>query len=1278
MGVAENCIISNCAVTGAPESDPEPEHAYGVRGSESVGGIVGRSIDSQIIACTNYANVYLLITGEGAARHKLGGIVGVATLTQKGTNNIMIDKCQNLGKVECTTENRYECTGGIVGRLVSDNENYRAVVQNCTNDAVVMSIEAGTGGIVGFAQNSSIENCNNQKPVTGTTGVGGIAGYAYYGTQILNCDNTGKITGKPYNNEDPLYPETISAFNVGGIVGSVYNPRDTSHLTEGCDILPVYSYNRDSIIKGCTNTGDVECLDTYDEFEGVIIYETEHPDIPDYIILYGSTTGGIVGFAADSAYFSEEGNVLRIKNCTNSGNVKGAKDDGNATYTGGVLGCGKNVAVINSSSSNTVAGADTDDNDSVSNYIGGYAYTVRFDANGGSVYPGQILLLTKYDKMTKPNDPTLAHHTFDAWYKDIELNDEFDFTNDVITQKTTLYAGWNPKSYNVSFDANGGTPVSGKAVTWTDELLDDETSTRYGYRFDGWMFGDKTVGAGDEYGTVVGDDTLDGITLKAKWVDVEAPVISGVTGGAIYCSSQTVTVSDNDGIANVTVNGSPVVLDEHNKFTLLPAEGTQTIVATDKTGNTSTQAAVTVKDGHTYELKSESGYYWQKCKICGYETIKTTIPTVIVAGKDEVCKTQDYEFNVNVPMGITITGVTAETGTTSALTLTPVSEGKYKIASADYGGGTLKITANLKTTEGFTFSSKEKTVTVLAEHKYENGKCTVCGTERLYTVTFNSNGGNSINAKNDVKWNGRVLDNISAPTYVAKDGYEFVCWKYGNTEVTTQTEYKALVSSDSITNIELTAQWKDVVAATGEIKLSTNTWKKSLNNITFGLFFKDTQDVIITATDNSNKAVTIEYLLSDRELTKAQLDEKTFTAYSDKFSIEPNNEYVIYAKLTDSSNNYCYINSDGIVLDNTAPVISGIVNGKTYCEAQTVSVSDKYGVTVTVNDSPVTVTNGKFTLFPAIGSQNILAKDQAGNISSEMIVTINEGHDYEWQSENGQYWQECKCCGDETEKKDIPVIALIGKDKVCKTQDYAFSFTLPQDVTNSSVQLYCDEQTTDVALTDNDGVYSSTIIASDYPNKAAFFEVRISAETADGFKFMQVNKVTIQYEHSGGTSTCTEKAKCEICGVEYGELNNSNHDLEYIEENAPSVIATGNKEYWHCRNCNKNFSDKDGKNIIEEKDIVIGKLLPEIIEGNGQSLNEGEKKEPAIPSDAPDEAYDDSVNADLDGDTVEENTSTSPETGDYSRVVVCFVLLIASGGLIIVTVICRKKICNVR
>ncbi len=265
-----------------------------------------------------------------------------------------------------------------------------------------------------------------------------------------------------------------------------------------------------------------------------------------------------------------------------------------------------------------------------------------------------------------------------------------------------------------------------------------------------------------------------------------------------------------------------------------------------------------------------------------------------------------------------------------------------------------------------------------------------------YTITFDTAGGSEIAPITQDY--GTV---ITAPDNPTRKGYTFKGWD------------KEIPETMPAENITLKARWKDTEKPTGEIKISENNWKAFLNNITFGLFFKDTQTVTITAADNSGETVTVEYLLSDKELTKAELDGMTFTAYTAPFGIDPDNEYIIYVRLTDKAGNTDYICSDGIVLDGTSPVITGIEYGKIYCEAQTVTVDEKYVNTITVNGTEVTLDeNNSFTLAPADGEQKIIVTDKAGNIA-EMTVTVNDGHTYgEWVSNgDGTHTRRCTVDG---------------------------------------------------------------------------------------------------------------------------------------------------------------------------------------------------------------------------------------------------------------------------
>ena len=444
-----------------------------------------------------------------------------------------------------------------------------------------------------------------------------------------------------------------------------------------------------------------------------------------------------------------------------------------------------------------------------------------------------------------------------------------------------------------------------------------------------------------------------------------------------------------------------------------------------------------------------------------------------------------------------------------------------------------------------------------------------------YTITFDSNGGSEI-----APITQDYGTNITAPADPTREGYTFIGWDRNIPEIMPAE------------NIMLKARWKDIEKPTGEIKISENSWKAFLNNITFGQFFKDTQMVTITAADNSGETVMVEYLLSDKELTKAEFDGMTFTAYTAPFGIDPDNEYIIYVRLTDNAGNTDYICSDGIVLDGTSPVITGIEDGKAYCAAQIVTVDEKYIDTVKVSGNTVTLdSNNQFTLNPAKGEQTIVVTDKAGN-ETRVIVTVNDGHTYEWQSENGQYWQKCKFCNHETAKKDIPTINISGADKVCRMQDYKFSFTLPEGATDAAYGYeFIGLGDGPLTPTFEGGMYCGVIKSAAYPAEETSFKLIVSAKTADGFEFSAEKTVAIQNEHSGGTATCTEQATCEICGEKYGNLKPHSYSVKW---------STGEASHWHeCTECRAKTDEAEHTDTNKDhKCDVCDKVLSECADTN--------------------------------------------------------------------------------
>ena len=264
------------------------------------------------------------------------------------------------------------------------------------------------------------------------------------------------------------------------------------------------------------------------------------------------------------------------------------------------------------------------------------------------------------------------------------------------------------------------------------------------------------------------------------------------------------------------------------------------------------------------------------------------------------------------------------------------------------------------------------------------------GPDGMKVVTLDLDGGKLGNSSEDIQI---IVKNGSEFTAPASDGLTRPDGNTGRYFMWLGSDGNLYAPGGSVPALvtTLTAQWKDTEKPTGEIIIGTNKWQEFLNKLTFGLFFKDTQTVTINAADNSG-TVFVSYLVTDRDLSEEELKSLVFSGYEEPFHIDPNGEYIVYAMLVDASLNITYLRSDRVTLDNVRPVIGGIEDGKTYCEAQTVTIDEKYVDTVTVNGTAVTLDeNGSFTLAPADGGQKIVVTDKAGNIA-EMTVTVNDGH----------------------------------------------------------------------------------------------------------------------------------------------------------------------------------------------------------------------------------------------------------------------------------------------
>ena len=689
--------------------------------------------------------------------------------------------------------------------------------------------------------------------------------------------------------------------------------------------------------------------------------------------------------------------------------------------------------------------------------------------------------------------------------------------------------------------------------------------------------------------------------------DTKAPVLEGLKDGESYAvednidgnpGAYTFTVSDpaasgetSSGIKSVTINGEP---QDGPTYRLPAPDGGNndagaeyTVVATDNAGN-ETKATVRTYRRHHYTITFDT-----------------------VGGSEIAPITQDYGTAITTPADPTREGYTfigwdkaipttmpAENVTITAkweinqYTITFDTAGGSEIAPITQDYGTAITAPANPTKEGYTFIGWDKAIP--ATMPAENVTITAQWEINQYTITFDTAGGSTV-----APITQDYGTNITAPADPTREGYTFMGWD------------REIPETMPAENMTVTAQWKDSEKPTGEIKISGNSWKAFLNNITFGLFFKDTQTVTITAADNSGESVTVEYLLSNKELTKAELDGMTFTAYTAPFGIDLDNEYIIYVRLTDTAGNTDCICSDGIVLDGTSPVITGIEDGKTYCEAQTVTITEKYVDTVTVNGTEVTLNeNNSFTLAPADGGQRIVVTDKAGN-TAEMSVTVNDGHTFgEWTSNgDGTHTRQCTADGC-TEGVETDNCIDEDKNHICDICGNIISNH--EDANQDHVCDLCGKVISNHEDADNNHV-------CDHCGK-----VISNHEDANKDHVCDLCGKVIT-NHAGGKETCRDKAVCEVCGKSYGELDPNNHtDLKHFPAKAATEDSEGNIEYWYCSGCNKYYRGKDGTKEIAKADTVTAKL------------------------------------------------PKSPQTGDKSNLMLWFALLFISGGACTALTVKRK------
>ena len=446
-----------------------------------------------------------------------------------------------------------------------------------------------------------------------------------------------------------------------------------------------------------------------------------------------------------------------------------------------------------------------------------------------------------------------------------------------------------------------------------------------------------------------------------------------------------------------------------------------------------------------------------------------------------------------------------------------------------------------------------------------------------YTVHIVNQDGSTVTELKNVKWTDEIW-NLLTPRPTRENDERLQALLIGNRRVMGGETYGdfATGGEDSLTFI---AFWSGVFIDYSTISVGDSQWTGFRSEGTEHFFNED--QIVQINTAHPEELSYFEYAVGDQFYSNGlAADNVLFSRGHDHFTytgafntaslnLEEGKPYVIYAQLgTKLLARYGVVCTEKIIIDKTAPTITGAKNGDVFCGEgdKTLTVTDRYLDTVTVNGAPVTPNEqGQITLTDARTPQTVVATDKAGN-STTLTVTVHSSHSYKWQTGNGQYWGECEFCGNKVEKKDLPTLTITSPDAVCRTQDFEFSFNLPEGCTHPAYSYEFTFSGDGEPITPVDGLCTGTIHAASYKAGETSFRFIASATTAEGYRFSVSKDITIR-EHSGGTATCTEQAICDHCGQSYGALAAHSFTAEKAEEMYLKSAATCTEKAVYYKSC---------------------------------------------------------------------------------------------------------------
>ncbi len=937
-----------------------------------------------------------------------------ATISGKNVATFALD---NRGSLEnCRAVNVAISASSTGAGLVYQNYGN---IQNSSFSGSVSSVYSAGGISSQTSDNTTISGCWNEGSITATSGdAGGITATAGSGTQLTRCWNTGTISGT-----------RSSSYFSGGILGkeasnviidNCYNTGDITGGYVGGIVGSCYS-NYTTTVKNCHSYGAT--------LTGTKSYPVANESMTNCYYLADSETDSVSGTTYKTAAEFKDGTVLDLLNSGNSETVwyqyidypileyKEIPHQHVWNYT---LNDGHNTIT-----------AVCSNNDGKTCVYASQPLSMVISASGGAYTPnGYAAMLTgdlatvlgltsgKIQYAYKANENGTYETVTDAvnagHYKaSITVGEgdsaktayvEFTISKVTITEdmvslssESFVYDG-NEKSVMVAVQIDGTALTAGRDYTVSGTTSTAALSTGEGYavtvtgtgNFTGeiikyWKITkatptitiDENSAITITYGQTLKDAVIAGYTSSVEGTFVfknptTAPTVTDSNSTEytlVFTPTDAVNYDSVETKVKVTVNSKEIGITWGTaEFTYDGEEKLPTASVAEGSAINGDQLGLTVALEETTEgAGTNAGTYTAKVtSITGDKAANYKLPENVTTSFEIKNASQTKPENLtgkketirNKADG-TIAGLTTamEISKEENGTYTPFTDGNMTFAA-----GTYYVRYAAKANYD---ASPATAITIDAGDPL---RITVPGEQTAYSLTAD---------KTDAAWHEDVTI-----TFTLKDGYSVgadFAVKVNGQKIELDQDGKYTIQDMEAAVVVTVEGVADTTAPTVTVSLEDN-WNSLWNGITFGKFFKETKTFTISAEDKETGLKTVSYYLASEELEDVTTAAVTWTAYDltgSGVSVDPDKVFVIYAKAEDNAGNITYVNSNGIVLDKTDPVITGVTNGAVYYTTQKITANDTYLDTKKLNGTEF---DGTIPGDPAQETKHtIVATDKAGN-----------------------------------------------------------------------------------------------------------------------------------------------------------------------------------------------------------------------------------------------------------------------------------------------------------